>query len=51
MDRFVFHQADFIFMKVKNEFTKNFYRKQKTLKLGDGMKEGVHLGPITTKKD
>ena len=51
MDRFVFHQADSIYMKVKkNEFAKTFIEKTKKLKLGDGMKEGVHLGPITTKK-
>ena len=34
----------------KNEFAKTFIEKTKKLKLGDGMKEGVHLGPITTKK-
>jgi len=43
--RFYIHESK------KNEFAKTFIEKTKKLKLGDGMKEGVHLGPITTKKD
>ena len=42
--RFYIHESK------KNEFAKSFIEKTKKLKLGDGMKEGVHLGPITTKK-
>ena len=42
--RFYIHESK------KNEFAKTFIEKTKKLKLGDGMKEGVHLGPITTKK-
>ena len=38
-------------MKVKkNEFAKTFIEKTKKLKLGDGLKKDVNLGPITTKK-
>ena len=42
--RFYIHESK------KNEFAKIFVEKTKKLKLGDGMKEGVNLGPITTKK-
>ena len=42
--RFYIHESK------KNEFAKTFVEKTKKLKLGDGMKEGVNLGPITTKK-
>ena len=42
--RFYIHESK------KNEFTKTFIEKTKKLKLGDGMKDGVNLGPITTKK-
>ena len=31
-------------------FTKSFIEKTKKLKIGDGLKEGTNLGPITTKK-
>ena len=42
--RFYIHESK------KNEFTKRFIEKTKKLKLGDGLKEGTNLGPITTKK-
>ena len=34
----------------KEDFTKSFIEKTKKLKIGDGLKEGTNLGPITTKK-
>ena len=42
--RFYIHESK------KNEFAKTFIEKTKKLKLGDGLKDGVNLGPITTKK-
>ena len=42
--RFYIHESK------KDEFAKTFVEKTKKLKLGDGMKDGVNLGPITTKK-
>ena len=51
MDKFVFHQVDFIYTKVKrNEFAKSFVEKTKKLKIGNGLEKGVQLGPLTTKK-
>ena len=34
----------------KDEFTKSFVEKTKKLKIGNGLDEGVQLGPMTTKK-
>ena len=34
----------------KDDFIKSFIEKTKKLKIGDGLKEGTNLGPITTKK-
>ena len=34
----------------KEQFTKSFVDKTKKLKIGNGMNEGVQLGPMTTKK-
>jgi len=34
----------------KDEFTKSFVEKTKKLKIGNGLNEGVQLGPMTTKK-
>ena len=42
--RFYIHESK------KKDFTKNFIEKTKKLKIGDGLKEGTNLGPITTKK-
>ncbi len=42
--RFYIHESK------KDEFAKTFVEKTKKLKIGDGMKDGVNLGPITTKK-
>jgi len=42
--RFYIHESK------KKQFTKSFVDKTLKLKIGDGMKKGVHLGPITTKK-
>ncbi len=42
--RFYIHESK------KEEFTKNFIEKTKKLKIGNGLDEGVSLGPITTKK-
>ena len=42
--RFYIHESK------KDEFAKTFVEKTKKLKLGNGMKDGVDLGPITTKK-
>ena len=42
--RFYIHESK------KEEFTKNFISKTKKLKIGNGLQEGVNLGPITTKK-
>ncbi len=42
--RFYIHESK------KNEFAKLFVEKTKKLKIGNGMKEGVNLGPLTTKK-
>ena len=42
--RFYIHESK------KDEFAKTFVEKTKKLKLGNGMKDGVNLGPITTKK-
>ena len=42
--RFYIHESK------KDEFAKTFVEKTKKLKLGDGMKDGVNLGPTTTKK-
>ena len=42
--RFYIHESK------KEEFTKNFIEKTKKLKIGNGLQEGVNLGPITTKK-
>ena len=50
MDKFVFHLVDFIFMKVKNDFTELMINKIKKLKIGDGMDRDTILGPLTTKK-
>ena len=37
-------------MKVKKEFTKLIVEKTQKLKIGNGMDQGVVLGPLTTKK-
>ena len=42
--RFYIHESK------KNEFAKLFVEKTKKLKIGNGLTEGVHLGPLTTKK-
>ena len=42
--RFYIHESK------KNEFAKLFVEKTKRLKIGNGLTEGVHLGPLTTKK-
>tara|TARA_Y100000590_G_scaffold465035_1_gene636090 strand:- start:156 stop:1598 length:1443 start_codon:yes stop_codon:yes gene_type:complete len=42
--RFYIHESK------KDEFTKFFVEKTKKLKIGNGLNEGVHLGPMTTKK-
>ena len=42
--RFYIHESK------KEDFTKIFIEKTKKLKIGDGLKEGTNLGPITTKK-
>ena len=42
--RFYIHESK------KDDFTKTFIEKTKKLKIGDGLKEGTNLGPITTKK-
>ena len=42
--RFYIHESK------KNEFAKFFVEKTKKLKIGNGMTEGVNLGPLTTKK-
>ena len=42
--RFYIHESK------KNEFAKLFVEKTKKLKIGNGMTEGVNLGPLTTKK-
>ena len=33
-----------------DEFTKSFVEKTKKLKIGNGLTDGVQLGPMTTKK-
>ena len=43
-NRFYIHESK------KEDFTKTFIEKTKKLKIGDGLKEGTNLGPITTKK-
>ena len=51
MDKFVFHQEDFISTRVKkNDFTKLMVEKTKKLKIGNGMNKDTVLGPLTTKK-
>ena len=42
--RFYIHESK------KEQFTKLFVNKTKKLKIGNGMNEGVQLGPMTTKK-
>ena len=42
--RFYIHESK------KNEFAKSFVEKTKKLKIGNGLDEGVQLGPLTTKK-
>jgi len=42
--RFYIHESK------KEEFTKIFVAKTKKLKIGNGLDEGVQLGPLTTKK-
>jgi succinate-semialdehyde dehydrogenase/glutarate-semialdehyde dehydrogenase len=42
--RFYIHESK------KEEFTKAFVAKTKKLKIGNGLDEGVQLGPLTTKK-
>ena len=42
--RFYIHESK------KNEFAKLFVEKTKKLKIGNGLTEGVNLGPLTTKK-
>ncbi len=42
--RFYIHESK------KDEFTKSFVEKTKKLKIGNGLNEGVELGPMTTKK-
>jgi len=42
--RFYIHESK------KDEFTKSFVKKTNKLKIGNGLDEGVQLGPITTKK-
>ena len=42
--RFYIHESK------KDEFAKSFVEKTKKLKIGNGLNEGVQLGPITTKK-
>jgi succinate-semialdehyde dehydrogenase/glutarate-semialdehyde dehydrogenase len=42
--RFYIHESK------KEEFTKSFVEKTKKLKVGNGLDEGVQLGPLTTKK-
>ena len=42
--RFYIHESK------KDEFTKSFVEKTKKLKIGNGLNEGVQLGPMTTKK-
>ena len=42
--RFYIHESK------KDAFTKSFVEKTKKLKIGNGLDEGVQLGPITTKK-
>jgi len=42
--RFYIHESK------KEEFTKSFVEKTKKLKIGNGLDEGVQLGPLTTKK-
>ena len=43
--RFYIHESK------KEEFVKSFVEKTKRLKIGNGLDEGVQLGPLTTKKD
>ena len=40
----------YIHEKKKEEFTKSFVEKTKKLKIGNGLDDGVQLGPMTTKK-
>jgi succinate-semialdehyde dehydrogenase/glutarate-semialdehyde dehydrogenase len=42
--RFYIHESK------KDEFAKSFVEKTKKLKIGNGLNEGVQLGPMTTKK-
>ena len=42
--RFYIHESK------KDQFAKSFVEKTKKLKIGNGMTEGVNLGPLTTKK-
>ena len=42
--RFYIHESK------KEEFVKSFVEKTKKLKIGNGLDEGVQLGPLTTKK-
>lgn len=42
--RFYIHESK------KEEFAKSFVEKTKKLKIGNGLDEGVQLGPLTTKK-
>ena len=42
--RFYIHESK------KDAFTKSFVEKTKKLKIGNGLNEGVQLGPMTTKK-
>ncbi len=42
--RFYIHESK------KDEFTKSFVEKTKKLKIGNGLNEGIQLGPMTTKK-
>jgi len=42
--RFYIHESK------KEEFAKSFVEKTKRLKIGNGLDEGVQLGPLTTKK-
>jgi len=42
--RFYIHESK------KEEFVKSFVEKTKRLKIGNGLDEGVQLGPLTTKK-
>ena len=50
MDKYVYHLVDFIFMRVKNDFTKLLVEKTKKLKIGNGLEKNTILGPLTTKK-